>query len=91
MNILSSFPHPQVITNLYKFLSAAEHNLDILKNVGNQTVDVAIGFHRKEKKQQLCKTIATFNYLLPTFLKIFFFVFRRKKLIQAWNNMRVSK
>jgi len=42
MAILSSFPHPQVVPNLYEFLSHAEHThtqKDILNNVGNQTVD----------------------------------------------------
>ncbi len=37
MNILSSFTHPHAVPNLYEFLSAVEQ--DILKNVGNQTVD----------------------------------------------------
>jgi len=31
---LSSFTHPQVVSNLYEFLSSAEHE-DIFKNVGN--------------------------------------------------------
>jgi len=40
MKILSSFTHPQVVSNLYEFLSSAEQKKgDILKNVGNQTVD----------------------------------------------------
>jgi len=38
MTILSSFTHPQVVSNLYEFIYFAEHR--ILKNVGNQTVDV---------------------------------------------------
>jgi len=38
MKMLSSLTHPQVVTNLYKFLSSFEHKKkDILKNVGNQT------------------------------------------------------
>jgi len=38
MYILSSFTHPQVVSNLYEFplLNTKE---DILKNVGNHTVD----------------------------------------------------
>jgi len=39
LKILSSFTHPQVVSNLYEFLSSAE-NKDISKNVGKQTVDV---------------------------------------------------
>jgi len=38
MKILSSFTHPQVISNLHEYLSSAKHK-DILKNVSNQTVD----------------------------------------------------
>ncbi len=44
MTILSSFTHPHVVPNLYAFLSSVEHK-DNLRNVGNQTVDVAIDFH----------------------------------------------
>lgn len=39
MKILSSFTHPQVVLNLYEFLSSAEHKEDILKNVSNQRQD----------------------------------------------------
>jgi len=40
MKILSSFTHPQVVPNLYEFISSVEHKKkDILNNVGNQPVD----------------------------------------------------
>jgi len=38
-NLLTSFSHPHVVQNLYKFLSFAEHKKYILKNDSNQTVD----------------------------------------------------
>ncbi len=37
MNMLSSFTHPHVVTNLYEFLML--NTKDILKNAGKQTVD----------------------------------------------------
>jgi len=37
--ILSSFTHRQVLPNLYAFLYLLNTKQDILKNVGNQTVD----------------------------------------------------
>jgi len=40
--ILSSFTHPQVVPNLYYFISSAEHN--ILKYVGNQTLTFIVVF-----------------------------------------------
>jgi len=63
---------------------------DILKDVGNQTVNiVAIDFH--SMFLLMWKSMATVNWL-TTFFKIFSFVFnRRKKLIQVWSNLRVSK
>ncbi len=39
MKILSPVSHPQVVPDLYVFLASIEHQEDILKNVGNQTVD----------------------------------------------------
>jgi len=38
MKMMSLFTHPQVILNLYEFLSSAEQD-DIWKNMCNQTVD----------------------------------------------------
>jgi len=46
MKILSSFTHPQIVPNLCEFLSSAEHK-DILKNVSNQTVNVAYWLREK--------------------------------------------
>ncbi len=40
-----NFAFISAILNLYDFLSSAEHNKDILKNVGNQTILVPINFH----------------------------------------------
>ncbi len=37
MKILSSFTHPQVVPNLYEFISAVDNKRRILKNVGNQS------------------------------------------------------
>ncbi len=33
MKIVSSITHPWVVTNLYEFISSAEHKEDILRNV----------------------------------------------------------
>jgi len=63
---------------------------NILKNVVNQ-LTVAIDFHISKKI--LWKSMATMlTVWLPTSFKISSFVFnRRKKLIQVWSKMRVSK
>jgi len=63
---------------------------NILKNVVNQ-LTVAIDFHIS--KNILWKSMATMlTVWLPTSFKISSFVFnRRKKLIQVWSKMRVSK
>jgi len=45
MTILSSFTHPQVVSNLCEFLSSAEHK-DILKNDCNFS---NIDFHSRKK------------------------------------------
>jgi len=43
---LSSFPYPHVVPNLYEFVSSAEKTkANILKNVGNQKLTVALKFH----------------------------------------------
>jgi len=39
MKILSCTTHPQVVSNLYEFLSSSEQKDDILKFVSNQTVN----------------------------------------------------
>jgi len=70
MEILSSFIHPYVVPNLYKFLLNTKEDI-ILKNFGNQTrqLRVAIDFHR----------IFFSGY---QFFKISSFVFNRiKKLV----------
>jgi len=83
MKILSSFTHPQVVANLYKFLSSAEHK----------------GRHFEERLEpNSCLAPLTFivekkyKKYNKSFFKISSFVFnRRKKLIQVCNNLRVSK
>jgi len=58
---------------------------DILKNVGNQTVDGPLT--KKYCGSQWGPLTAWF----PTFFKISSFVFsRRKTLVQVWNNLRMS-
>jgi len=80
MKILSSFTHPQVVSNLYAFLSSAEHidfhgsqisSPEILKGI--------VPFKRHHGSQWLQLTV-----WLSTFFKITSFVFsRRKKCIQV--------
>jgi len=73
MKILSLFTHPQVVANLYEFLSSAEHK----------------GRYREERLEV---NGAKQLFGSQSFFKISSFVFsRRKKLIQVYNNLRVSK
>jgi len=85
MKTLSSFTHPQVVANLYEFLSSAE---DILKN---DWYFGTIDFHSIfffYNGSQWCQITVWFQ----SFFKISSYVFsRRKKLIQVCNNSRVSK
>jgi len=67
-----------------KFENCAEE--DILKNMGNQTVDGS-HFEKYYGSQWGPSTL-----WLPIFFKISSFVFsRRKKFKKVWNNLRVSK
>jgi len=82
MKILSSFTHPQVVANLYEFLSA-EHKGRYFEE-------------RLEPKSCLAPlTLVEKKSMVPkfqSFFKISSFVFsRRKKLIQVCNNLRVSQ
>ncbi len=45
--IMSSFTHPKVDPNLFEFLFSVEHKEDILKNMGNQTVDDFLSIRQK--------------------------------------------
>ncbi len=48
---------------------------------GNQTAD-----------DSQWKSMTNIHFWLPTFIKIFYFVFNtRKKLLQVWNNLSMSK
>jgi len=47
IQILSIFIHPQIVPNLYEFLSSAEHKEDILKNVCKQTALTSIVWGKK--------------------------------------------
>jgi len=79
MKILSSFTHPQVVANLYEFLSAEhkgkyfEERLEPKSCLGPLTFIV-------EKKS-----------MVPKFQSKYLVFSRRKKLIQVCNNLRVSK
>jgi len=78
MNILSSFTHTQIAANLYSFLLNTKE--DILKNAGNQTVDVPT---------TVCMSIVNVptmevNGVHQPFGYHFFFKYlRRKKFIQV--------
>ncbi len=63
----SSCIHPEVVPNLYVFLSSAEHNEDILKNVGSQKVSDPID------------AVGPTHFWLPTFFKISYSMFNRRK------------
>ncbi len=68
MKLPSSCIHPEVVSNLYAFLSSAEHNEDILKNVGSQTVSDPID------------AVGTNTFLVTHILQnILFYVQQKKK------------
>jgi len=76
----------QTCMNFFLLLNTKE---DILKNVGNQTVDhfplTSIVWGKI-----LWNSMGTINCLVTDILQNFLFVFsRRKKFIQFWNKLRV--
>jgi len=102
MNILSPFTHPQVFTKHYEYRSSVGliSRLDIQESEpfwwrlrtckifffsqkifgGKNTMDLYYGHWGPRP------------IWLPIFFKISYFVFsKRKKFIQVWNNLRVSK
>jgi len=89
MKILSLFTHPQVVPNLYTFLSSNEHKGRYFEDYGKLnssgaplTSIVFFSYYGS----QWCPKAAW----LQTFFQISSFVFSRtKKLIQVWNNLRV--
>ncbi len=92
MKIVSSFPHPQVVPNLYECLCSAEHKGRYSEECGKQSSSGApltfIVFFLSYYGSQWCPKTAC----LQTFFKISSFVFSRtKQFIQVWNYLRVSK
>jgi len=51
-------------------------------------ITAQIDFHNRKKKYYGSQWVPSIVWLSE--FKIFSFVFNRKKLIQVWNNMRVS-
>jgi len=87
MNILSSFTHPQVVANLYEFHSSAEHKGRYFEERLEPNSRSAQLTSILDKKKILKSMVPKFQ----SFFKISSYVFsRRKKLIQVWNNLRVS-
>ncbi len=53
---------------------------------------VVIDFHSAEKNKYTMEVNGYQQFWLPTFFKIYIFVFnRRKKIVQFWNYLRVIK
>ncbi len=88
MKILLSFTLPQVVPNLYKFLSSLGHKRGYFWRIlVTKRVMVPIGKKKYYGSQWESSTVC-----LPTFCKISSFVFsRRKKFIQVWKSSRLSK
>ncbi len=84
MKILLSFTLPYVVPNLWKFISYVEHKRRYFDEFWRaKRLLVPIDFHSRERN--------TMDGL-PVFFQISSFMFNtRKKLIQVWNDMRVSK
>jgi len=76
--------------NPYEFISSVEHKIRYIKECWQLTV--AIDFHCIFFFL-LWKSMAIVNFLIANILwNIFVCVFnRRKKLIQVWNNLKMSK
>ncbi len=81
MNILSWFTHPHFVLNLYEFLLLSTK--DILENVGNQTIAVAIDFH-SIFFSILWKSMATSNYLVTKNIQNILFCVQQKKETTGW-------
>ncbi len=81
MKFLSSFTHPQVVPNLYKFISSAKYKRRYFDNVGNKAVEfhsllffIFIFFF---SSSILWKSMATLSHVF--FKSFFFFFFQQKK------------
>ncbi len=89
--IIPSFTHSSLVLNLSEFLSSAEHKLYFKEEGGKpnsfwSSVTYTVFFFFLSKSKWPA------NVWFSTFFKIPYFVFStRKKLIQVWDNMRVSK
>ncbi len=68
-----------LLIKLLSFFLQMNTKEDILKNVGNQTVSVPIDFH------------SIFPYCSVNNILQNIFCVQQKKLIQVWNNLKVSK
>ncbi len=92
MKILSSFTHPQVVPNLYEFLSSVEYKRRIFWRIlVTKQLTVAIDSIAFFSLLSLCYYGSQWLPLTvwwPTFFKICVLPLfkRRKKLIQVWNN-----
>ncbi len=91
IKILSSFTHPQVVTNLYECVCSVEHKGRYSEDCGKQSsfgaplTSIVIFF-------LLWKSMVPQNSLITNFLKIYSFVFSRTKTFkQVLNYLRVSK
>jgi len=76
MKILPSFTHPQVVVNLYGFLSSAENKGRCSRTIGIKKLFGTIDFIVEKNKYFVWKS------MVPIV---------RKKPIQVCNNLRVSK
>ncbi len=86
MKIVSSFTHPHDVPNLYEFLSFVVHKRRYLRMLVIKQLMVPIDFH------SISFPTMEVMFSSSEFFKISSFVFNIKnKLIQVWNDMRVSK
>ncbi len=84
MKIFPSFTHPHIVPNLYKFLSYLEHKSSYFEEQNScwPSLTSIVGGKILWKSMGAPST---------AFFKISSFTFNMKKLIQVWNDMRVSK
>jgi len=80
MKILSSVTHPQVVANLYEFLSSAEHK-------GRYFEERVVPNGCLEKKN----TMEVNGAKVPIVLQNIFLCIQQKKEIEVCNNLTVSK
>jgi len=84
MKILFSFTHPQVVSILYEFISSAEHKGIHFEECWQPSIWWTLYYFYSYYGSQWGPS----TVWLPTFFKMYSFVFgRRKKFIQDWNNL----